>query len=314
MFKKAVFFLALGSYLPQICRATENLPQIPFAEAARLPEARQLVVTPWYAYSMFRKVWIGDRKTSIEIEPKDDFELNDGMLRLEYGLSKAMALDVNFGYTSASTRDWTPNNDEPGSAQGFMDTQLGVRYRGLDERESDKWYTPTVTARLGGIIQGSYDAEFPMAPGDAASGLELSLLSTKLFPKYGLGVYANFGYRLRNHRVPQTMFGSAGISETFKFNGFINSLVLYAGYRGLYDLNGGDFTGQGRVAGTPFDYVDVGYLSTAQEIYHLGELGLAMTDKGGRRYFFSISHPFEGRNTGKSNNFILGLNWPMGFW
>src|SRR5438045_8941204 len=113
------------------------------------------------------------------------------MLRLEYGVSKKISLDVNVGYTSAATRDWTPDN-EPRSAQGLMDTQFGLRYRLLDERETQKWYVPTLTARLGGIIQGSYDDEFPMSPGDAASGIELSVLTTKVFSRYGLGVSGMF--------------------------------------------------------------------------------------------------------------------------
>jgi len=277
-----------------------------------LPGPNQFVVTPWYAYSKFKKVWIGDRKTSIEIESKDDFELNDGMVRLDYGLNERLALDVTLGYTSAATRDWTPYNDSR-TTEGLMDTQFGVRYRALDERDTDQWYVPTLTARFGSIIQGTYDSLFPMAPGDGASGIETSVLTRKIWRRYGAGIYADVGHRLRNHGVPQTFFGSAGLSETLKFNWFINSLTLYAGYRGLYDLNGGDFTGAGRVSASPFDYVDVGYSPTAQEIYHLGELGLSMTDKVGRRYFFSCGHPFEGRNTGKVNNFIIGMNWPLSF-
>jgi len=312
MVRKLSFVLAFF-VAPLLSIATENLPQIPFAEAARLPEVKQFVVTPWYDYSTFRKLWIGHTKTSIELEPKDDFEVNNGMLRLEYGVSKQIALDVNVGYTSAATRDWTADN-EPRSAQGFMDAQFGVRYRILDERDTRQWYVPTLTGRAGGIIQGSYDAEFPMAPGDAASGIELSLLTTKHFSRCGLGFYGQFGYRLRNHGVPQTIFGSAGISETLTFNWLINSLTFYVGYRGLYDLNGGDFGGEGRVSSNPFDLVDVGYRSTAQEIYQRAEIGLSFSDEGGRHYFFACSNPFDGRNTGKSNNFSLGINFPLNFW
>src|SRR5215471_20919495 len=88
--------------------AKENLPRIPFAEAAHLPEPNQFVVTPWYYYTVFRKLWIGDKKTSIEIEPQQDFELNDGMLRVDYGVNRRFALDLNLGVTSAATRSWNP--------------------------------------------------------------------------------------------------------------------------------------------------------------------------------------------------------------
>jgi len=86
--------------------------------------------------------------------------------------------------------------------------------------------------------------------------------------------------------------------------------TIYAGYRGLADLNGPDLTGT-RVSGTPSDYFNIRYSPTAKEIYHMGELGLAMTDRKRRRYFFSRGHPFDGRNTGKVNNFIIGLQWPL---
>ncbi len=119
--------LALCALLPLLCPATENLPRIPFADSSRLPEPNQFVVSPCYNYSVFRKLWIGDTKTSIEIKPQDDFELNDGMIRLDYGLCRRFALDLTVGYTSAATRAWNPQN-EPQTAQGLMDTQLGLRY------------------------------------------------------------------------------------------------------------------------------------------------------------------------------------------
>jgi hypothetical protein len=273
-----------------------------------LPEAQQFVLTPWYNYSVFRKVWIGDVKTSIEVRPKYDFELNDGMLRVDYGICDHLAADINLGYTSAATRALDPSND-PKTTEGLMDTQFGLRYRLLDERKSEQWYVPTLTLRLGGIIRGTYDADFPMAPGDGASGGEASLLSVKHW-KCGAGFYAQFGYRLRDHHVPQTIFGETGLSYTHHFDWVINSVSVYVGYRGLYDLNGSDLSGS-RVAGSPNEFVDIEYTRTAQEMYQMGELGLSFTDKVGRNYFFACSHPYDGRNTGKVNNFVIGLNWPI---
>src|SRR5262249_8808361 len=143
-----------------------------------VPDKDQLIVTPWYAYSVFRKVWIGENKTSIEIFPKDDCELNDGMLRLDYGVTERLALDLNMGATSVATRAWNPNNT-PQSTAGLIDTQLGVRYRLLDGLATNAdWYVPTLTARVGGIIKGNYIINFPMAPGDGASGFELDMLMT----------------------------------------------------------------------------------------------------------------------------------------
>ena len=66
------------------------------------------------------------------------------------------------------------------------------------------------------------------------------------------------------------------------------------------------------MAGAPYDYINLGYSRAVQEIYQAGELGLGMTDKGGRRYFFSCANPFDGKNTGKVNNFVIGMSWPIG--
>lgn len=216
--------------------ATENLPRIPFAESAQLPEPNQFVVTPWYYYTVFRKLWIGDKKTSIEIEPQQDFELNDGMLRVDYGLNERLALDLNVGVTSAATRSWNPQGDAQ-TTLGLMDTQFGVRYRVLDEFECPDWYIPTLTLRAGGIIKGTYDANFRMAPGDGASGFEAAAMLLKTWKPWGIGVYGDFAYRLRDNHVPQTIAGAGGLSETIALGWLFKSLTINAGYRGLYDLN-----------------------------------------------------------------------------
>lgn len=111
---------------------------------------------------MFRKLWIGTTKVSIETQSQYDFELNDGMIRLDYGLSDRWAFDANLGYTSAATRAWNPRN-QPQTTQGLMDTQLGVRYRLLEGAESAPWYQPALSLRLGAIIRGTYDTDFRMA-------------------------------------------------------------------------------------------------------------------------------------------------------
>src|SRR5262245_29676588 len=140
MTKRIVVALALSLVLPFVCTATQNLPQIPFAQTAIVPDKDQLIITPWYAYSVFRDVWIGQKKTSIQIFPKDDCELNDGMLRLDYGVTERLALDLNMGATSVASRAWTASNT-PKSTAGIMDTQLGVRYRFLDGQATNAdWY------------------------------------------------------------------------------------------------------------------------------------------------------------------------------
>src|SRR5206468_9017607 len=110
------------------------------------------------------------------------------------------------------------HQNEPPATQGLMDTQFCLRYRLFDRTNDQPWFVPILTFRLGGIIKGTYDADFPMAPGDGASGVEASVMAAKTLRPSGFGGYAEFGYRLRNNHVPQTIFGSAGISETINLN------------------------------------------------------------------------------------------------
>ena len=45
--------------------------------------------------------------------------------------------------------------------------------------EEDYSARPTLSVRLGGIIEGTYEADFPFAPGDGASGVEIGIGSKK---------------------------------------------------------------------------------------------------------------------------------------
>src|SRR6185369_17830970 len=143
--------------------------------------------------SMFRKRWIGEKKTSIEMQPEKDFEVNDGLVRLDYGLNRQFALDTTFGWTSAATESWNPRGKVQ-ATRGLIDTQIGVRYRVLDENRAKQSYVPTLTLRVGGIIRGTYNPNFRMAPGDGASGFEIAVMVVKIFEPCGIGIYGDGGY------------------------------------------------------------------------------------------------------------------------
>src|SRR5437588_12324310 len=98
----------------QRSRAGENLPQKPFAQSVWLPHDGQFVVTPWYQYSEFFHIWRGRKQESIETDPGHDghgFDLNDGILFLDYGIATNWAADLALGYTSAATRAFDPNGN-----------------------------------------------------------------------------------------------------------------------------------------------------------------------------------------------------------
>src|SRR5262249_30613941 len=142
-------------------------------------------------------------------EPEEDFEVNDGMINVEYGLTRDWALDLTLGLTSAATRFFDPNNDAH-TDWGLMDTQIGLRYRMVEQRAYSSPWMPTLTARVGAIITGNYQADKPFAPGTGGTGGELGLYANKAFGDSGINLYGDVAWRFRNRDVPvklQTRLG-----------------------------------------------------------------------------------------------------------
>jgi hypothetical protein len=296
---KAIWFGFLSA-IPAM--ASENLPQKPFGAMAKLPAPGELDVTPWYTYTRWKNYWTHHARFNIERLDEDDFELNNGMVLLDYGLCSRAAVDLTAGYTSAATRFFDPIR-EPRTTQGLMDVQLGVRYALWSEAEHPDSLFPNAALRFGGIIQGSYTPDFPFAPGGGASGVEPSLIVAKTFAPCGFGYYADLGGRYRDHHVPATVFGSAGLSETVHFDRFIESLAMNFGYRHDQDLGGRDITGT---------FTTLSYDRRVKEVNQMLEGGVSVTDKGGRRYQFYMGCSLDGRNTGDKLVYGLYASIPVG--
>ena len=265
--------------------------------SAYTPARNQITVTPAYVFQTYDEFWMGDTKTKLT----DNVIQNTGYLSLEYGILDDLALDVTVGYTrvadtDAFAKDFGPN----ASDDGLTDTIFGLRYRVLDEQKATCPLMPTLTLRVGGIIEGTYDANYPFSSGDGACGAEASLLVGKQICT-GFGFYGGIGYRVRNQKVPDDLFASAGLYASYR--GFSGAF----GYRHVQGLSGGnigDSTGKEvfNPAGGPNAY---GF-PEVKEINQLLEASVGYTDHGGRYYSVFGARNVDGKNTG--DKWLLGAS------
>lgn len=265
--------------------------------SAYTPQRNQITVTPTYVYQTYDEFWMGDSKTKLP----DDVMQHTGYLSLEYGLLDDLALDVTVGYTGVAETDAFAADFGPNASDdGLTDTRFGLRYRVLDENKATCPLMPTLTLRIGGIIEGTYDPNFPFSSGDGASGVEGSLLIGKQICT-GLGLYGDIGYRTRNQKVPDDFFASAGFYASYR--GF-SATFGYRHVQGLSGGNIGDNTGKQvfNPGGGPGAY---GF-PEVKEINQLLEASLGYTDHGGRYYSVFGAKNVDGKNTG--DKWLLGAS------
>jgi hypothetical protein len=264
-----------------------------FAQSVWFPEKGQLVVAPGYSYQFFDEFLAGKTETQLPA----DIVQQSAFIALEYGLAPKFAADVTIGYTRV---DFDPPGAPNSRRDGLDDTRLGLRYRFLDEDLGGQKWVPGAALRVGGIIAGTYDVPTtlpPINPGDGANGFETSLLLGKSFGQSGFGAYADLGYRVRDHDVPEDVFGSAGVFQQ------LGPVTLSFGYRHNQGLSGGDIGGPG--FGTSYGFPQV------KEINQLIEGGVTYTDKGGRSYQFTVAKKIDGRNTGDKLVFGASISIPI---
>lgn len=300
MNKALPVIVGLGVALPFATRGSENLPYLMFGQNLELPEARQWVLTPWYEYNWAKKYWKNGESVDIQRIPEDGFDRNNGMLSVQYALNERIGFDLTFGYTSGATRFFDIGRTAHTSI-GFMDTQIGVRYQIL--LEDDHGPRPTLSVRLGGIIEGTYDADFPFAPGDGASGVEIGIGSKKKLIDAGLGAYAWLGFRFRNHDVPETFFASVGLNQVIVFNKWVDSVTMSFGYRGQEDIGGDD------IQGTLWD---IQYSRRVSEAFHGIEGGIDAVLCNGWLFKYYMDYRFTGRNALDGTTYGLYLSIPLG--
>ncbi|MGR8929622.1 MAG: transporter [Gammaproteobacteria bacterium] len=211
---------------------------------------------------------------------------------LEYGLLDSLALDARLGYAFSDLAT-DPMLSPKASLDGMTDTNLGIRWRALDETIGDPM---TVTFRVAGVIEGSYRAGALNAIGDGASGGEFSMLVGRIFDN-GLSVYNEVGYRTRNRPVPDEFFASIGGRY-----GFASGFSAGVSYQIAESLGGIDIGSPGF---TPSRFPAV------NEDYQI--VGFDLSYQLAPRTFVSVNYgkTVDGRNTGDQD--IVGLSIGQGF-
>jgi hypothetical protein len=265
--------------------------------SAYTPVQNQITVTPSYVYQTFDEFWAGYDRTKLS----DDVVQHTGYLSLEYGILDGLALDLTMGYSSVNTDAF----GQGGSDDGLTDTTFGIRYRVFDEQEGTSRWMPTLTVRLGGIIEGTYDANFPFSVGDGACGAEVSfLVSRQIFT--GFGYYGSIGYRARNQKVPDDLFGSIGVYGGYR--GFSGAL----GYRHVQGLSGGDIgDSTGEKVFNPNGGPNTYGFPEVKEINQIIEGTVGYTDQRGRYYSMFAGKNVAGKNTGDKWLFGASITLPF---
>jgi hypothetical protein len=286
MNKKAFVILALILF---------GAVQVQAQLSAYLPEQGQFIITSSSQYQRYGDFWLGGTRIELEVATGFDEQRQfSTYLTFEYGILPDLAIDATLGYTWAEfTRG--PSDVDDLTDDGMTDTAIGLRYRILDEHRFS--WAPTVTVRVGGILPGTYDDAFPFSAGDGAGGFETSLLvAREICPHFG--VYGEFGYRWRDHDVPEELFGTAGFWAT------CHGFTLSAGYRQTESTHGPDI-------GDPGFGVDFGFPQT-REIDKRLEASVGYTDDAGRNYSVYYAHTIDGRNTGDKSIYGLAISIPFG--
>jgi hypothetical protein len=283
----------------------ENLPQKPYGQANLFPMDGQFLFSPFYSYTRWLHFYDGQGHKHIIPQniPEEDFEVNDGMFNFEYGITSDLALDTTLGVVTAATRFFDPKNN-PHTEWALMDTQIGLRYRLIDENVIAMSGVPSVTIRAGAIIAGTYHADFPFAPGAGGTGGELGLYVNKTLTQYGLNLFGDVGWRIRDQGVAPKVLTRIGLyQETYWSTGPIRIVTPHLAYKYLNSFGGKDVSGDGPA---------IEYPSNTREVAHLLEAGISFIDFGRRRYQFYFDWGFLGENTPAVMTYGLSIAFPFG--
>jgi hypothetical protein len=253
-----------------------------------LPAPNALNIRFSYLFQTADEFYLGNKKTDLP----DDLEQHTFLGYLEYGLTDSLALDARLGYAfSEFPRD--PALNPQGRQEGMTDTNVGLRWRVLDEA-IDEW--ATVTLRAGLIVEGDYRTGAINSIGDGASGGEFSALIGRSFDN-GISLYGEAGYRTRGSNVPDDVFLNLGGRYAFtpEFSAGVNYQMVEA-LSGI-DIGAPGFT-PARFPETNEDYQILGF----DVAYRFLPSAYASV---------SYSGTVDGRNTGAHQ--IVGFNLGYGF-
>ena len=243
-----------------------------------------------YVYDSADTFFSGSRHSSL---PFGDLEQQTWTIGVEHGLTDSISVEATTGYTK------TNGNAELGSEEGLNDSRLGLRWRVLDEFSEEDPSAATVTLNSRIIIPGSYEEDgFPIAPGDRAFGGEFSTSVGKILNDNGLGVFGEFGIRVRENPVPDDLIFNVGL-----FQQFFDNYNISAEYRREMALSGIDL---GTEAFTPDRARELD-----QEFDNL-EFNLGYThDPSGVTVGFLYGVTLNGKNTTEKDIFGVSLSYSI---
>jgi hypothetical protein len=272
------------------------MPAKPFAQGVWLPSPGQWVVTPWYQYTEFQNAWRGSRYEDFSVPDRHGFDQNDGIVLIEYGISRGWAGDVTVGYTDLATRAFTTPYGTVQKTAGARDVTFGARWQVLTETNATSRWTPTLTLRAGGFYRGTYKATFPYAPGNASVGVEPSMLLDKQLGWEGFGLYADSGFRNVRSGGTSQFFTGIGLTKRHK------QFAFNAGFRHQANVGGVDVGGTGNT---------IVYSEKVRERNELFESGFNYRFKNDVVFQFYYGMNVAGRNTGDKDIYGISLSFPF---
>lgn len=267
-----------------------------FAQSAYLPAAGALQVGALQSYQRTRDFYaLGDVRFTLP----DPLEQHTTRVDLGYGLTDSWALDASFGWSTVHYKEsatLAPGlfllKDVKQRRSGLIDTRLGLSHTLVDEFASLSETTPTVTARVGAIIPGTYDTGFINAVGDGAAGVEAGLLAAKTFVSTGSAIFGDLTWRGYAENVPDAIEASIGVSQQ------IRTAVFTIGLRHLESLGGPDILGPG--------FTSIASFSDVKEINTSLELGLSIP-VGPVTAGLGYAQTMAGENTPKKSVYALSV-------
>lgn len=248
-----------------------------------LPEPGTLNSVLSYVFQSADKLYAGNTHAKLPT----DLSQHTFSAYLEYGLSDSVALDARLGYAFSEFAT-DPVLSPSASLDGMTDTNLGIRWRVLDETIGQPI---SLSFRAAGIIEGTYRTGALNAIGDGASGGEFSAIAGRIFDN-GVSVYLETGYRTRAKPVPDEFFTTVGgrYNLTSRFSAGVN-------YQAVESLSGLDIGAPGF---SPQKF------PALNEDYQI--VGFDLSYQVAPRTFVSVNYgkTVDGRNTGDQD--IVGLS------
>jgi hypothetical protein len=281
--------------------ASENAPHRPFAMWADVPDQGQFMLGLVYQESEAYRIWAeGHESHNVKWRAGGEsygIDNTQGYFALQYGITEKWAADLNFGGTTTGWRYFS--NGHVQSTTGLMDTSFGVRYQVWHENEAPEPWLPTLTLRAGAILPGTFDEDFPFAPGMRSAAIEPEILMRKHFGWPGFGAYADTLFRWNKTTGNDLYITTIGLFQQIK------GWELAAGYRHMQCISGDD------IVITSANLID--YPRDVREISDSIEAGFSYTTlKRHIRYGFQSRVVFDGSNT--SRDFWVGgsIDVPFG--